>query len=86
MAHGHSPKLDIGPPVHRELIDQSQFLSFDANTLPIALQLEYNMSTPKHQQIRVFSDDPIDITFSFEKAQLSIGFVGRYDVIDILGS
>ena len=86
MTHGHSPKLDIGPPVHRERIDQSQFLSFDTNTLPIALQFEYNMSTPKHQQIRIFSDDPIHITFSFEKAQLSIGFVGSYHVINILGS
>lgn len=86
MTHGHSPKLDIGPSVHRERIDQSQFLSFYTDTLPIALQLENNMSTSKHQQIRIFSDDPIDITFSFEKAQLSIGFVGSYDVIDILGS
>lgn len=42
-----------------------------------------HIAATEHQKIRVFGDDPIDVAFPLEVAQLCVCFVGCNDVVDV---
>lgn len=70
--------------MHWEIADGCKLVRFDPHAFPVSLELENDLFTAKDQEIRIFSDDPVDVSFSFQEAKLGIGFVWRYHIIDIL--